>query len=252
MSLYGKPTLHVEDDTTDRIGIRTLVLAQIWQPPTQNASVLDLDAAEPPPPPIPGGLWLIGRQRKPIRGGFKTFWTYEGINGDGKDVTFKDRSNSPDYSFEPGFAQCSIIMHPSFDQLASTFNGQVLDGQVVWPQWLPGGTENGAVKDDSDGKVNPMFGRQDFYSMQGTYHFRYASLTLGQSQNGIGQIAGALPGQPPSFPDRNWLKAPAPWQRRGPVIDITEVYWLSDQGGWPKEIYSAASMTGDFQDNSDS
>jgi hypothetical protein len=237
--IYGDPQLHIDDDHTDRIGIRTLVLSQLWQPTTWPLSLADLDGQKPDVPEVPGGVMFIGEQTRRAPGALRTAWTFEGINGDGKSVTFKDRSNSPDYSFEPGFSQVSILKHPKWESLKATYGGQVTDGQVIWPEFISSsGTATGPVKDDTAGKPNPLFGHDDFFRMEGTYSYRYATSSLGIAMQGIGFIVAAPPGQPPPVGDgRNWLKAPTHWQRRGPVLEITEVYWLSGAGGWPPQIY---------------
>ncbi|MEI9897154.1 MAG: hypothetical protein WDN28_25650 [Chthoniobacter sp.] len=166
-------------------------------------------------------------------------WTFEGIGGDGKSVTFKDRSNSPDFSFEPGFSQVSIIQHKNWAALKKAWGGQVIDGQVIWPEFVGASGGGGPVKNTSEGQPNPLFGHDDFFRIEGTYSFRYASTGYGSAMQGVGKIATSLPGNPPPVQDdRNWLKAPSPVQRRGPVYEITEVYWLSGAGGWPPQIYT--------------
>ena len=242
--IYGTPQIHIDDDQTDRIGIRTLVLSQIWQPSRWPLSLAELDGEKPGVPSVPGGVMFIGEQTRRMGGVLRTTWTFEGINGDGKSVTFKDRTNSIDYSFEPGFSQVPITKHPYWNNLNSKFGAQVTDGQVSWPDSVPSTGSSGPVVSDSQGKANPMFGQDDFFRMEGTYSFRYAATTLGAALTGIGKITASLPGRPPTFPGRNWLKAPSPWRRRGPVLEITEIYWLSGEGGWTAEIYSDKEKNG--------
>ena len=67
--IYGTPGIHIEDDVTDRIGIRTLVLAQMWQASTWPLSMAELDAETPAAPEVPGGLLLMGRQTRRFGGG---------------------------------------------------------------------------------------------------------------------------------------------------------------------------------------
>jgi hypothetical protein len=236
--IYGDPQIHIDDDHTDRIGIRTLVLSKLWQPSRWPLSLAELDGEKPDVPDVPAGVMFIGEQTRRANGALRTTWTFEGVNGDGKNVTFKDRTNSPDYSFEPGFSHVSITKHPKWATLKATYGGQVIDNQVIWPEFIAKSASSGPVVNHSQGKPNPLFGHDDFLRMEGTYSFRYASATLGIAMSGIGQIATNLPGQPPALPKRNWLKAPTHWQRRGPVLEITEVYWLSGDGGWLAEIYS--------------
>ncbi|HSI10717.1 MAG TPA: hypothetical protein VK961_01675 [Chthoniobacter sp.] len=243
--IYGNPQIHIDDDHTDRIGIRTLVLSQIWQPSRWPLSLAELDEEKPDVPAVPGGVMFIGEQTRRTSGVLRTTWTFEGINGDGKSVTFKDRSNSVDYSFEPGFSQVPITRHPYWSTLKTKFGAQLTDNQVTWPEYIPASDSSGPVVGDDQGKANPMLGQDDFVRMEGTYSFRYAATTLGAALAGVGKIATSLPGRAPSFPRRNWLKAPSPWQRRGPVLEITEVYWLSGEGGWPAEIYSDKEKSGD-------
>lgn len=88
-----------------------------------------------------------------------------------------------------------------------------------------------------------MAGVKDFLSIEGTYWFRYAAFDLSTAGVGLQRIfsSGALPGQAPRFEGRNWLKAGSPYLRRGPVFDITEIYWLSNDGGWPEAVYEMTS-----------
>ncbi|MEI9894231.1 MAG: hypothetical protein WDN28_10190 [Chthoniobacter sp.] len=133
-----------------------------------------------------------------------------------KNVTFKGRGNSIDFSFEPGFSQVSIIKHPNWKKLKETWGAQVIDGQVIWPEFVSAKGGGGPKKDDGAGQTNPLFGHDDFFRVEGTYSFRYAAFGYGGSQSGVGLIATSLPGNPPPVQDgRNWLKAPSPVVRRG-------------------------------------
>ena len=259
MSLYGAPTWQIVTDITDRIGIRTFGVSKMWQPKVWLPNTLDpqLDANFPSPPPVSGGVLLVGQSTTKEGGALKTTWVFEGINGDGKSVTFKGRSNSLDYNFDPGFSQVDIRLLPNFQTILAQYGGSISDGNVVWPATIPASATGlgGFQKQNNAGQTNPMFGVEDYLRLEGTYSFRYAS--FGPAANsGVGVIleSGSLPGNAPSIGDRNWLQAPSPWKRRGPVYDITEVYWLSGPGGWPKPVYGKSSGsggggTGDFNIN---
>jgi hypothetical protein len=248
--LYGTPKWDVGDDSTDRIGIRTLTISKFWQASQWGPNTVDpqLDKNFPSPPPVSAGVVLIGQQTRRNGGGFRTFWTFEGVNGDGRSVTFKGRTNSLDFLFDPGFSQVSIQLLPNFAALLAQYGGQVTGDSVLWPPTVPSGqsTTPGFNMDQSgSGKTNPMFGQQDWLRLEGTYSFRYASFTPPTNAN-VGTILnGNLPGVTPEAPGgRNWLMAPTPWKRRGPVYDITEIYWLSGPGGWPTPIYGGGSGSG--------
>ena len=175
----------------------------------------------------------------------RTSWTYTGVDGDGKSVTFKTRGNSPDFTFEPGFAQVSIETHPKFQSLLETYGGTLSDGAVTWPATLSGGGNEGGLSGGGgpSEKSNPMFGVREYLRLEGTYHYRYATQTLNGIGAGVGQIhTSGLPGVPPIYPDRNWLKAPAVYERHGPVYVVTESYWLSGPGGWPRPVYGVGSF----------
>lgn len=244
MPIYGKPHLRRDNDLTDIVGLRTLVLSQLWQASRGDLTPLELDAEEPAPPAVSGGLLFIGKQTRREGGGLRTTWTFEGINGDGKSPTFRDRSNSIDYRFEPGFSEKSLLLLPNAQDLLDQFGGYVLDGRVIWPPTVPGEANTGTKKQTDSGKPNPLFGRETFFAVEGTYLFRYLSRDL-PSQSGVGKIhTSGLPGKPPKdYTDRNWLKLPVSYQRRGPVHECLEGYWLSGAGGWPKEIYGLANAT---------
>ncbi len=241
--IYGQPNIHMVRDVTDIIGIRTLVLRKYWQINTTSPSQSEIDAAKPAAPAVPGGLSIMGEQTMKERGRYSTLWTYQGINGDGKSVTFKDRSNSIDFGFDPGFSQVPIQMHADFEELAKKYGGYPSnDGTtVVWPQELGGGGPGVGLKKEGAGTggTNPMYGIQAFFEMEGVYRYRYAEKSITKDlQAGVGFISETLPGKPPRLTDgRDWLKAPTAYQRKGFIYDITEFYWLSRRGGWPKPVY---------------
>lgn len=240
--IYGKPQLVILNDTTDLIGIRTLILSQLWQPSKSTLSVPDVDAEKPAIPAVAGGVILVGEQTRQSQGGMRTTWTFQGINGDGKSVAFKDRSSSLDYGFEPGFSQVSIQRHPHFQDLLKQYGGfPDNDGQnVIWPPFTPDAGSDGFSK-TSNGKTNPMFGVNEYFRTEGTYRFRYASLTPpGNVLSMAGRVfSGGLPGASPALTNgRNWLALSPSYRRRGYIYEITEQYWLSGPGGWPNPVYN--------------
>lgn len=238
--IYGEPPYHIDDDTTDRIGIRTLVVSKMWQPSRWPLTLAELDEEAPAPPAVPGGVVFIGRQTRLQRGVLRTVWTFEGVNGDGKSVTFKDRSNSLDYEFQPGFSEVDIALHPNLQKLLDEYDGSAIDGQIYFPPTISG-TSGGAGLAGGSGEAepNPMYGVKDFLRTEGTYHFRYGAVDLNGLNAGVGRIhsGGALPGRPPSYPGRDWLQGPSPYRRRGPIFEITDVFYLSGPGGWPEPVY---------------
>lgn len=239
--IYGRTNVHMVRDVTDLIGIRTLILRKFWQVDADNPSQADIDALKPAAPDVPGGLMIMGEQTMKERGRYATLWTYQGINGDGKSVTFKDRRNSIDYGFDPGFAQLPIQLHRDFEAMKERFQGYPSnDGTtVIWPPELSESSGPANSKEKTSSGLNPMFGIQAHFEMEGIYRFRYAERDLPRDlQRGVGFIAQNLPGKPPALEDgRNWLKAPTSYQRKGYVFDITEYYWLSRRGGWPEPVY---------------
>lgn len=243
--IIGTPAITIEDDHTDRVGLRTLLLSQMWQPSRWPMSVGELDAERPPTPDVPGGVVFIGRQTRRQGGALRTLWSFEGIEGDGQSVTFKTRGKSLDWGFEPGFSEAPIQRHRRIEALLDKFEGQVIDNEIIWPRTLSGdgggGTGIGAGK-QSSGKINPMFGRDTYFAFQGgTYWYRYMAQSEAEIPDVIGKLfsGASLPGGAPRHAGRNWLCAGAPFLRRGPAVEVTELYWLSDEGGWPKPIYGA-------------
>jgi len=238
--IYGFNTIACVRDTTDLIGIRTLILRQFWQVQSTYPSQSEIDGLKPSAPGVPGGMLIMGEQTMKERGRYSTMWTYQGINGDGKSVTFKDRTNSIDYGFDPGFSQVPIQVHREFGKMMDAFEGRPSnDGTtVLWSPELsaPGGS--GLSTEQKSGETNPMFGIQEHFEMEGVYRFRYAERRLPKVLSGVGFIAENLPGTPPELTEgRNWLKAPTAYQRKGYIHDITEFYWLSRRGGWPEPVY---------------
>lgn len=246
--IYGAPTVNIEDDVTDRVGIRRLVLSQAWQASRWPMSITELDAEGPDIPGVPGGLGFIGHQTRRWGGGLRTYWTFEGINGDGKSVTFKTRANSPDYAFEPGFAQKSILLHPRFRTLRDTYQGTVDAGEVIWPDTITGNAGSSGLAGGSSGdRDNPMFGQTDYFDIEGTYTYRYCVTDESLIPKIEGQIfeAAELPGKARTFggdakTKRNYMGSGAPYQRRGTIVEVQEIYWLSREGGWNTAIYGTA------------
>jgi len=243
--IYGNTQLVILNDTTDLIGIRTLVLSKLWQPSTSGMSMEDLDAEKPPVPIVSNMMMLVGEQTRQTEGGMRTNWTFQGANSDGNNVVFKDRNNSLDYGFTPGFAQVPIQRHPKFQTLITKYGGMPdNDGQnVIWPPNSPDGTNDPWAKSYSATK-NPMFGVNDYFRIEGTYRFRYASEDILPNVLAMaGHVfTSGVPGTPPTLiEDRNWLCLAPSYRRRGMIYDITEEYWLSAPGGWPEPVYGAAS-----------
>lgn len=240
--IYGTPGVRIDNDVTDIIGIRTLVLSQMWSPSRWPMEFAELDNERPAAPGTGQGMLLVGEQTRRNRGAMRTTWTYEGVHGDGKGVTFKDRDNSWDYGFEPGFAEVDLRLHPDVQSLMDTYGGVAdPDYGILWDPTIAG---DGAPRTgldtagSSEDRPNPMYGRESFLRLEGTYHHRYASFAP-PTKAGVGQIhkSGGLPGRAPTYTDRDWLMLPPAYLRRGTVYDITEVYWLSGPGGWPVPLY---------------
>jgi len=229
--IYGELAVHIEDDQTDRIGFRTVVLRRDWQPSAWPLPMSELLAQTPDAPEMGPGYLLVGRQTRRTAGALRTFWTFDGIDGDGESVTFKGRGQSPDWRFEPGFAQVDILVHPKIQTYLKQFEGTLIDDQVFWPPTL------------SDGRLNPMFGQKDFFRIEGTYTYRYAARDESEIPDIAGVIfqPGHLPGRAKSYAGRNYLGVGAPYRRRGLAIDVQEIYWLSGPGGWPP-IYGKSSQ----------
>lgn len=240
---YGKFPIVLEDDQTDRIGLRTLIRSVEWRTSKAEPTQAELDAETPDAPVMPGGMILIGTQTRQVGPRMRIRWTWEGIRGDGKGVTFKTRQNTPDWRFEPGFEQLDIRLHPKVQTWIEKWGGYLLDGDLEFPPTVSDGTGSGSGiggKTTGGTTSNPFWGRKTVFDVQGTYLCRYGSLQPPQD-SGVGKIhaSGALPGRPPSYAGRNWLKLPSPFVGRGVFFDITEIYWLSQIGGWPREIYGS-------------
>ena len=273
--IYGTPALKILSDQTDRIGIRNLQVGIMWQASRWPLTLEELDGEAPSAPAPPSGMEIISRATQPMAGGLRTSFTFSGVHGlgNGKDVPFKTRSNSPDYQFTQGFSQVDIALHPNIKALMAAYGGQSADGQIIWQPTIDAGAARGSdalnvfsdgggdpnsfatfaagvtsplgLAGSSSGTVkNPMFGVSDFLRGEGTYTFRYASVTLSGIDTNVGAIlvAGGLPGRAPAHTGRDYLKQPSAFQRHGPVYAITEIYWLSGRGGWPKPVYGVASQ----------
>lgn len=265
MNIIGKFRVKVHDDQTDLIGIRTLILSQVWQAEAGRTTPDDLDEQAPPVPAAPRRMEFIGKQRRPWGGGLREFWTYTGL---GDESLVKRLGKSNDYHFEPAFAQLPLLQHRNIADLLGSFGGAVVDTQIVWPPLLGGGgsASGGAVRQEPNpfskgsvspsstsgrlglsgggsggggGEPNPMAGRQDYFGFGGTYHYRYVADNLdGLMKKGVRIVsADRLPGKAPSFGDRNYLVGPEGYEKHAGFFAITIQGWLSDEGGWNPYIY---------------
>lgn len=248
MSIYGNPAYRIDHDHTDRVGLRTIVISKLWQPESRfnpDDPLPMLEEAPAPPQAMPPGVLLVGQDNKPDGGAMRSFWVYEGVNGDPKkSVSFKTRETSIDFRFDPSFSSVSILLHPKIQDLLADYGGTVQDGTVTWGMTAPSGTAGFSVRSLTPDK-NPLFGVTDFLRTEGTYSFRYLELSPAKAMGNAGKIVttAQLPGVPPLIDgQRNWLMAPTPYVRRGPVYEILETYWLSGPGGWPKQIYGTGSQ----------
>lgn len=246
MKIYGLPEFNITLDRTDRVGLRSLIVSLPWGmdsvPVAWDALLVALDAAEPAPPGTPPGMELMGRDRTTEGGVLATHWTYQGVHMSGKDVVVKDRSNSLDWRFDPGFAQVDLALHPNLAALIAKYEGSfTAEGELYFPPLLSGTASGIPAAKAGDAVNNPMFGEKDFYRTEGTYSFRFitpSNAEIGTAENQIHET-GELPGRPPSYSGRNWLKAPTQWQHVASVYEVMEQYWLSGPGGWKKPLYGA-------------
>lgn len=241
--IYGEPQFKIEADVTDRIGIRTVIFSKLWQASRWPLSDAELQDEKPAPPVMSGGVLFVGDETRPVPGALRTYWTFEGIQGDGQSVTFKDRTKSLDYGFQGGLEQVDIRKHPKIQDLIERHGG-IIDPsslEIIWPITVPASATSGMKKNAEEGERNPMFGRNEYLDVTGTYTFRYADFNPPKDEGVSKILRGGLPGRAPKYEDRDWLKAPPLFIRRGPVFDITELYLLSGPGGWPEPIHNLAS-----------
>lgn len=246
MNTYGLFLPRLADDFTDLVGIRTLTRHKTWQASRGDLTQEELDAEEPLPPDMPPGMLLVGSQTRPNGGGLRTSWTWRGVRGDGKSVTFKDRAHSFDTRFDPGLENIPIQHHPDFIYLRDNYGGFVDGNEIIWSPTLKGNTSTrglGGAAASGTETLNPMFGRQDYFSANGTYSHRYVSFTLTEAMSKAGRIhqTGELPGSIAKKlrfdAKRDWYKAPSPFVDLGFAFEVMEIYWLSAEGGWPAVMY---------------
>ena len=234
MRPLGDFVLKRDKDITDRVGVRTLILSQMWAVERGELSIEELDALKPARPAVPPGLLFIGEQTQQQPGVFRTLWTFEGVD----ERYLLGRGNSYDFGFTPGFSEATILRHPKIGDLLDKYEGTVLDAQVIWPRLLSGANTGAGLgqSNQATDKPNPMFGRDTYFTFQGgTYWYRYIARDESEIPDIIGNVfeAGQLPGVAKRASGRNYLCAGSPYVRRGLVLDVTEQYWLSDEGGWP-------------------
>lgn len=247
MSVYGNPKPVLKSDTIDKSGVRHLALSQIWQPRQPGLSTAEM-LAECPNAPVVPGFTLVLPIKTELQGGyFETTWTLDGpATGILTAGAVQDRSNSTDWTFEPIWQEKSLALHPNFQNLLADYSGTIdaTSGRINWQTPLSVSNGSGLDAGSSNTIDNPMYGRQTYFDLTGgIYSFRY---TQKDRYSGlyayVGNIlaTGSLPGLPPNFPNRNWMKIqPKESKATGSLFKFEEIFWLSEEGGWPKQIYPA-------------
>jgi len=245
MPIYGNPTAKIVSDLTNKTGVRTIVYSRLWIPSKAGLSPGERAKERPTPPDVSPLLAYTGEVKDTLRDGYyESQWTAEGGEG-------SPRESSNSQSFEPRFEERSLALHPNWVNMARKYLGSVNDGgQINWNRSLSGAdTAKFGLKPNSGSKAdpNPMYGRQTYYALTGgVYSFRYSQST--KPTNLYADIqkivaTAALPGRPPGMPNRNWLKIQPKETLRGTLWEIEEIFWLSDEGGWPTQIYLLAGQT---------
>lgn len=135
--------------------------------------------------------------------------------------------------------------HRNLAALIEKYDGSFTpEGDVYFPPQFSGPAPSGiGFNKGANAKFNPMFGEHDYYSIEGTYSFRYitqSEVVIGDSENLIHETSD-LPGRPPRYPGRNWVKTGTQWQHIAGVYEVMETYWLSRPGGWKEPIYGRIS-----------
>lgn len=248
MAIYGNLPIRTEHDSYDRIGIRSLVLSKLWQASRPYMTDEELAGERPAEPKVGPLMMVTYAETVAEKGGLRTRWKFEGVDGDRSAIKFKDRSNSIDYGFDGSFSQIAVEQIPGLQAKIDEFGGIINPSNqtVRWPATYTAGSQSSSGFSQGQGQEqpNPMFGITDFLRMEGVYTFRYATLDISGLLEGVGKIAGSLPGSPPPTVDgRNWLKAAPIYRRRGFIFDVSEPYWLSGPGGWPTPIYGWSGGT---------
>jgi hypothetical protein len=248
---YGTSRPKIESDETDQLGIRTIVLAQKWAVASQgeNPTIEEVLSSAPQGPVLFGYLPLKPRTT-PEGGGFVTRWTYgmEGQSDSNGNGGLKGRGQSNVCRFEPGFSDQTLLRHPDLKKYLSQYGMTVSKGgEIDFAQVIPAAQVAGLGGVQAIGsQINPMYGRKTFLSFQGgtwTYSYAVKKLPANLYAN-VGKVIKTPPVIKEKFADRDWLTAPPAFNLRGTgeagdIYQIDEHYLLSEEGGWPREVYKA-------------
>lgn len=244
---YGTPKPVLKGDSTDSDGIRHLKLSQLWQPSKSGLSMVEMLAERPEAPSIPGYSLVLPIETESRNGCFETTWTFDGASWSSDS---KNRSNSTDWSFEPIWQEKSLLTHPHLANLLDIYRGTVNKdaGNIDWKDTVSPGKSryvSGLAGSSSSTIQNPIRAQQNYFDLTGgIYSFRYAQTSRpGGLYSHIGEIwtTSELPGRPPVFTDRNWLKIQPKESCVGEnMFKFEEIYWLSGKGGWNEDIYDGS------------
>lgn len=193
-----------------------------------------------------------------IEGGFRVDLRYEGVDSENGRIDPEDAK----WNFDPAFEKEPVEKHHSVSYLIENYDGKEdpKTGRVTFPRlisrqkalsegaefsrsahWYEPGGESSEEVD------NPLYGLNEsgYIVMLGSASCRYNTTDPSQAQRGVGRLFDELPYNAPDYgieDDRNWLKAPAQVEELEPVdgerwFAVTEIYLLSEIGGWPPAVY---------------
>jgi hypothetical protein len=239
MQRVGEFDFKLESWQDDKLGVSRVVMSRQWDGEPYRSPV--------PTPPI--AIPLIRAEVQPNDGYGTTYYYFEGIDA-GNSLFGTERVV---YEFQGSFNQEPITSHPNIGKLLRTYDGTLEDGEVSWAAQDPTRKSQRTgfnVKGQQVQSINPMYGVNSYLAIGAVWSVtRIVQLaSIPQSiLRGVGTIYNNVPGDPPTPPNRNWLKMSPTSRQRGNCLEVSEYYMLSGIGGWVKAIYDGSDLNGESE-----
>jgi len=172
------------------------------------------------------------------------------VTYDGGDSSSMPGREKPTYSLNSSFEEEPIEAHPNINDIVTKYGGTWKDGRVTFPSKMPdekkdtGGLSNAGTTSGTEQKPNPMCGVEKYKKLSVQWSVTYAATVIpGSVLAAVGRVISNPPGSAPQVAGRTkWLVMPPTASKRGNVAEITENYFLLDEGT-ATEIYKLGSIS---------
>lgn len=235
--LVPNPGISFEADQTGAL----VLTAPFWAATIQ-------DARERLPRTLEGlGLSRYTAKERPSSKGFDIVAVYEGLSGGG-DGQGPGEDENGDWEVDSEFSEEPIKSHHLIALIKERYQGVEEDGEIKFPEFLPGrtfgdgrGTAGRGRTYQKQGVRNPAYGLETYFQTGAIV--RRTRIMFDLPEDFFRRINRVID-RPPipalagvDWGDRNFLTLVPRPRRRGNAIEMVEEWKLSAPGGWPPVVY---------------